>query len=112
MYVFCNVEHITMCTHVLLPLEGCGLAAMVSKLTYGRRQWEHLDATMRRLIPKVDQASRDMVRVIDADTTAFNDYMVSDSGRQARPQQPGFPRIIRIFRIIKNNFAAHQISLL
>merc|ERR1719414_1679643 len=30
----------------LLAALGCGLSAMVSKLTYGKRQWEHLDSKM------------------------------------------------------------------
>ena len=52
---------------------------MVGKLTYGKRQWEDLDGTMRRLIPGVDRASRDMIQIVDKDTDAFNDYMVSIS---------------------------------
>ena len=55
---------------------GAGLAAMVGQLTYGKRQWDSLDGQMRRLIPVVDQASRRIVPMIDADTDAFNDYMV------------------------------------
>ena len=49
---------------------------MVGKLTYGKRQWESLDAEMRQLIPPVDLASKQMIDYIDADTEAFNDYMV------------------------------------
>ena len=51
---------------------------MVGKLTYGRRQWEHLDKEMRQLIPIVDEASKNMISLIDADTNAFNDYMVKN----------------------------------
>ena len=50
---------------------------MVGKLTYGRRQWESLDKDMRRLIPTVDDVSRKMIAIVDEDTSAFNDYMVS-----------------------------------
>lgn len=60
----------------LFFLQGAALSAMVGKLTYGKRQWESLDGTMRRLIPGVDRASRDMIQIVDKDTSAFNDYMV------------------------------------
>jgi hypothetical protein len=49
---------------------------MVGQLTYGKRQWESLDGEMRRLIPSMGRASREMTDMIDADTDAFNDYMV------------------------------------
>merc|ERR1712004_725876 len=55
---------------------GSGLAAMVGQLTYGKRQWESLDAEMRRLIPIFDKASKEMINFVDADTNAFNDYML------------------------------------
>ena len=56
---------------------GLGLSAMVGKLTYGKRVWVSLDGEMRALIPPVDKACREMVDFVDADTSAFNDYMVS-----------------------------------
>ena len=49
---------------------------MVGKLTYGKRQWETLDQEMRGLISPVDSLSRKITTLIDADTNAFNDYMV------------------------------------
>ena len=48
---------------------------MVGQLTFGKKQWEHLDLPMRRLIPVFDKASKEMIDFIDADTEAFNDYM-------------------------------------
>ena len=45
-------------------------------MTYGKRQWDEYDAQMRHLIPIVDKASNEMIAMIDADTNAFNDYMV------------------------------------
>ena len=60
----------------LVAALGAGLAAMVGQLTYGKRQWESLDGQMRKLIPIVDSASRRIIPMIDADTDAFNDYMV------------------------------------
>ncbi len=52
---------------------------MVGQLTYGKRQWESLDKEMRELIPILDETSKDMIGDIDADTQAFNDYMVCTS---------------------------------
>ena len=60
----------------LLAALGCGLGSMVSKLSYGKRQWEHLDSRMRKVIPVLHQAMMDIIPLIDADTEAFNDYMV------------------------------------
>jgi glutamate formiminotransferase/formiminotetrahydrofolate cyclodeaminase len=51
---------------------------MVGQMTYGRRQWDELDSQMRKLIPVVTDASADMIKMIDADTDAFNDYMVGN----------------------------------
>ena len=65
----------------LLSALGCGLSSMVSKLTYGKKQWEHLDSQMRKIIPKLHQAMLDIIPLIDADTEAFNDYMVCIESR-------------------------------
>jgi glutamate formiminotransferase/formiminotetrahydrofolate cyclodeaminase len=51
---------------------------MVGQMTYGRRQWDEFDSQMRKLIPVVTDASADMIKMIDADTDAFNDYMVGN----------------------------------
>merc|ERR1719384_3094013 len=61
----------------LLAALGCGLGAMVSKLSYGKRQWEHLDSRMRVIIPRLHRAMLDILPLIDADTEAFNDYMAA-----------------------------------
>jgi glutamate formiminotransferase/formiminotetrahydrofolate cyclodeaminase len=50
---------------------------MVGQLSYGKRQWESLDGEMRRLIPIFDKASKEMTAFVDADTNAFNDYMLA-----------------------------------
>ena len=60
----------------LLAALGCGLGTMVSKLTYGKRQWEHLDSRMRAIIPRLHTAMLSIIPMVDADTDAFNDYMV------------------------------------
>lgn len=54
---------------------GSGLGAMVAKLTYGVRKFEHLDQTMRRIIPPLHQTTMQLIPMIDADTNAFNDYV-------------------------------------
>lgn len=61
----------------LLAALGCGLGAMVGKLTYGKRQWESLDTTMRSIIPPLHAAMLDTLPMVDADTEAFNDYMAA-----------------------------------
>ena len=48
-----------------------------SKLSYGKRQWEHLDGKMRKIIPVLHHTMLDIIPLIDQDTEAFNDYMVS-----------------------------------
>ena len=60
----------------LLGALGSALGAMVGQMTYGKRQWEEFDVEMRRLIPVVTSAADNMINMIDADTDAFNDYMV------------------------------------
>ena len=49
----------------------------MSKLSYGKRQWEHLDSRMRVIIPRLHSAMLSIIPMVDADTDAFNDYMVS-----------------------------------
>jgi len=61
----------------LLAALGCGLSAMVGKLSYGKRQWESLDSTMRSVIPPLHRAMLDILPMVDADTEAFNDYMAA-----------------------------------
>ena len=45
-------------------------------MTYGKRQFENLDGVMRRLIPPFHQAMNELLLMVDADSTAFNSYMV------------------------------------
>jgi glutamate formiminotransferase/formiminotetrahydrofolate cyclodeaminase len=54
---------------------GAGLGAMVGNLTYGVRKFESVDAQMRKNIPPLHDAAAGLIPMIDADTTAFNDYM-------------------------------------
>ena len=54
---------------------GAGLGAMVAKLTYGVRKFEDVDSLMRESIPVLHEISHRLIPMIDADTTAFSDYM-------------------------------------
>ncbi|KAK8378970.1 hypothetical protein O3P69_009596 [Scylla paramamosain] len=54
---------------------GAALGTMVGQMTFGKRQWEALDASMRRLIPPLHHAAISLLPAIDADTAAFNAYM-------------------------------------
>lgn len=54
---------------------GAGLGAMVGKLTYGVRKFESADARMRKAVPPLHEAVTALIPMIDADTTAFNDFM-------------------------------------
>lgn len=56
---------------------GVALAAMVTKLTYGVRKFEHLDTQMRKIIPPLDSVFRGLIPKIDEDTNAFNDYVAA-----------------------------------
>ncbi len=54
---------------------GVALGAMVGWLTYGRRKYEHLDGKMREVIPPLVEIQAELVKGIDRDTDAFNDYI-------------------------------------
>lgn len=59
----------------MIAAMGAALGTMVAWLTYGFRKFEHLDGTMRKLIPPLYQATNQLVPMIDADTNAFDGYM-------------------------------------
>ncbi|XP_054722325.1 formimidoyltransferase-cyclodeaminase-like isoform X2 [Uloborus diversus] len=50
---------------------------MVGQMTYGKRQWERYDSQMRRIIPIMYDTMKELMNLIDADTSAFNDYMAA-----------------------------------
>nr|XP_020034250.1 formimidoyltransferase-cyclodeaminase [Castor canadensis] len=54
---------------------GAALGSMVGQMTYGRRQFEHLDSKMRRLIPPFHAASAQLASLVDADAQAFTAYL-------------------------------------
>lgn len=59
-----------------LFLQGSALGLMVGWMSFGNRKFEHLDAKMRHLIPRLQETMLALVPMIDADTNAFNEYMV------------------------------------
>ena len=50
---------------------------MVGQMTYGKRQFESVDETVRSLLPPLYNGTMAAIPMIDADTDAFTDYMVS-----------------------------------
>jgi glutamate formiminotransferase / formiminotetrahydrofolate cyclodeaminase len=59
----------------LMAAMGAALGAMVGWLTYGRRKYEHLDATVREHLPPLVEIQEALIRGVDRDSAAFNDYM-------------------------------------
>ncbi|XP_006163190.1 formimidoyltransferase-cyclodeaminase [Tupaia chinensis] len=84
---------------------GAALASMVGQMTYGRRQFEHLDATMRRLIPPFHMAMSKLTALVDADAEAFAAYMEAmklpkntpeDRDRRAAALQEGLRQAVAV----------------
>lgn len=69
------------------PPQGAALASMVGQMTYGRRQFEHLDSTMRRLIPPFHEASAQLTSLVDADAQAFNAYIEATKLPRKTPEE-------------------------
>ncbi|MBK9403176.1 MAG: glutamate formimidoyltransferase [Ignavibacteria bacterium] len=61
----------------LIASLGAALGAMVGWMSYGNKKFEHLDSTMRKLIPPLNEKMKQLIPMIDADTNAFNDYMTA-----------------------------------
>ena len=57
--------------------QGAALGSMVGFLTYGNKKFYEMDSKMRKLIPPLYKAMKDLVPFIDADAAAFSEYMVS-----------------------------------
>ncbi|KAK7877786.1 hypothetical protein WMY93_031546 [Mugilogobius chulae] len=56
---------------------GAALGSMVGQMSYGKRQFESLDSTMRRLIPPFHQNMRLFCELVDQDAHAFSSYMAA-----------------------------------
>ncbi|XP_021949635.1 formimidoyltransferase-cyclodeaminase [Folsomia candida] len=54
---------------------GAALGSMVGLLTYGKKQWEEFDSTMRDIIPPLYGGVDHLLRFVEADTNAFNKYV-------------------------------------
>jgi glutamate formiminotransferase/formiminotetrahydrofolate cyclodeaminase len=61
----------------LIAATGAALGAMVGWMTYGKRKFEAQDAVMRRLIPPLHEAMKDLLPLIDRDTRAFDAYLAA-----------------------------------
>jgi glutamate formiminotransferase/formiminotetrahydrofolate cyclodeaminase len=54
---------------------GTALGSMVSKLTWGVRKFENVQPHMIEAIPVLHDLTAQLIPMIDADTSAFNEYM-------------------------------------
>jgi glutamate formiminotransferase / formiminotetrahydrofolate cyclodeaminase len=54
---------------------GIGLGSMVAKLTQGMRKFESVESHMQKSIPVLHELTKELIPMIDADTSAFNEYM-------------------------------------
>ncbi|MBE2219149.1 MAG: glutamate formimidoyltransferase [Ignavibacteria bacterium] len=61
----------------LIAAMGAGLGAMMGWMSYGTKKFEHLDSIMRQNIPPLHENMMKLIPMIDADTNAFNDYMMA-----------------------------------
>ena len=59
----------------MLAAVGTGLGSMVAKLTHGVRKFDDVQPQMRAAIPALHEATGQLIPMIDADTSAFNEYM-------------------------------------
>ncbi|XP_037014097.2 formimidoyltransferase-cyclodeaminase isoform X5 [Artibeus jamaicensis] len=66
---------------------GASLACMAGLMTYGRRQFEHLDVAMRRLIPPFHAASAKLTALVDADAQAFGACMEAMKLPKSTPEE-------------------------
>lgn len=55
---------------------GVGLGSMVAKLTHGVRKFEAVQPHMIEAVPVLHRLTQQLIPMIDADTSAFNEYMV------------------------------------
>lgn len=59
----------------VLAAVGVGLGSMVAKLTHGVRKFDGVQPQMRAVIPTLHDVTQKLIPMIDADTSAFNEYM-------------------------------------
>ena len=89
----------------VLAALGVGLASMVAKLTHGVRKFDSVQAEMENVIPALHHTVGELIPMIDADTSAFNEFMEglrmprdTDEERTLRDQkmQSGLKSAIKI----------------
>jgi len=89
----------------VLAALGSGLGSMAAKLTFGVRKFEQLDEKMREMIPPLHEAAHHLISMIDADTSAFNDYMEAlrmpretktEKEKRSQAMQEGLKTAIRV----------------
>ncbi|XP_025963202.2 formimidoyltransferase-cyclodeaminase isoform X2 [Dromaius novaehollandiae] len=66
---------------------GAALGCMVGLMSYGKRQFEELDAVMRKLIPPFHHAMDELVAMVDADSRAFSSYMEAMKLPKSTPEE-------------------------
>nr|XP_033803143.1 formimidoyltransferase-cyclodeaminase [Geotrypetes seraphini] len=81
---------------------GSALGCMVGQMTYGKRQFEYLDGTMRQLIMPFHNAMKELLTMVDADSNAFNNYMVATKLPRVGGTEDKFRRDAAIQDALKN----------
>ncbi len=76
----------------LMAAVGAALGAMVAQLTYGVRKFEHVGVHMQQALPILDALCRQLIPMIDADTSAFNQYMLALKMPKDTPEEKKFRR--------------------
>ncbi|MCP3890223.1 MAG: glutamate formimidoyltransferase [Desulfobulbaceae bacterium] len=88
-----------------LAAVGIGLGSMVAKLTHGVRKFEDVQPHMMKAVPVLHGLTQQLIPMIDADTSAFNEYMEglrmprdTDSQKKARAakMQSGLKTAIKV----------------
>jgi glutamate formiminotransferase/formiminotetrahydrofolate cyclodeaminase len=89
----------------LVAAMGAALGAMVGWMTQGKRRFEEKEPIMRRLIPPLHEAMKDLLPMIDRDTRAFNDYMTAlgmpkdtaeEKARRHAAMQDGLKKAVQV----------------
>ncbi|XP_043330568.1 formimidoyltransferase-cyclodeaminase isoform X2 [Cervus canadensis] len=102
---YCEQENLFLLEEEQRLRLGAALASMAGLMTYGRRQFEHLDVTMRRLIPPFHAAVAELTAMVDADARAFEAYLKAtklpkntpeDKDRRAAALQEGLRQAVAV----------------
>ena len=66
---------------------GAALAAMVAKMSYGKKLFEQNEEPMRRLIPPLNSSINELLSLIDSDTNAYNNYVMAFKLPKSTPEE-------------------------